>query len=433
MIGKITRALAVAVVLTGSVAAPAAAATDDSFYTYGGSEPLSSFAPGEVLKTRTVSYHVLGIPTPVQATQLLYRTADAQGRPTANVTSVVRSPAGNGSKALSYQSAYDSLDPADGPSRAIAGDVSLGTLLPNAESLLLAPALLLGYDVVIPDTEGQTADFAAGPEYGKTTLDSIRAVTNAGSAGIGAKTRFGLMGYSGGAIATGWAAALAPSYAPDVNRKLVGFAEGGVLVDPAHNLNYVGGTPVWSGVIPMALIGVARGYGIDLKPYASEYGRKVLDETEHASIAEALGRYPGLNWQKLVKPEYANPDSVPPFVDAVNQVNLGSAATPSIPGFVGQGNNGALEGTVTNPPGIGGGDGVMVAGDVRAIAKQYCETGNTGIQYTQYDALSHTSALPAWAPSAISWIGDRFAGKAAPSNCGQIPPGNSLAPEQPVG
>ncbi|SEF27107.1 Secretory lipase [Amycolatopsis pretoriensis] len=426
-----TAALAAAVALT-LAAAPASPAAADSFYSYDGSTPLSSYAPGTVLKTRTLNYHVAGLATPVKAVQLLYRTTDAQGRPSANVTSVVRSITGDSTKAVSYQSAYDSLDPADAPSRAIAGDVTLGGLLPNGESLLLLPSLLLGYNVVVPDTEGQTANFAAGPEYGTNTLDSIRAVTSSAATGMTKSTKFGLLGYSGGAIATGWAAALAPSYAPDVNANLVGFTEGGVLVDPAHNLKYVGGSPVWSGVVPMALIGVARGFGIDLRPYASEYGLKVLDDLEHASIINALGRYPGLTWQKIAKPEYANPNSVPPFVAAVNKVNIGSAPTPSVPGFIAQGNAGFLEGTTSNLPGIGTGDGVMVAGDVRALARQYCATGNKSIEYQQYDLLSHVGGAAAWAPVAIGWLADRFAGKTAPSSCGRIPAGNSLAPEQPA-
>ena len=37
-----------------------------------------------------------------------------------------------------------------------------------------------------------------------------------------------------------------PQLGEDVNRNLVGFTEGGVLVDPAHNLKYVAGSPVWS-------------------------------------------------------------------------------------------------------------------------------------------------------------------------------------------
>ncbi|MBW8804218.1 MAG: triacylglycerol lipase [Catenulisporales bacterium] len=422
-------ALTAAGVATTTAAAPPATASD-SFYIYDGSAPLASLAPGTVLKSRTLRYHVLGIPTPVTAIQLLYRTTDAQGRPSANVTSVIRSISGERGEAVSYQSFYDSLNPADSPSRAIAGDVSLGGVVANAETLFLAPLVAQGYNVVIPDTEGQSADFAAGPEYATTTLDSIRAATSSAAAtGMGSDTKFGLMGYSGGAIATGWAAALAPTYAPEVNRNLVGFTEGGLLVDPAHNLKYVDGSLVWSGVIPMALIGVSRSFGVDLSQYMNSYGVQVYNELQKGSIVNALGQYPGLTWKKLAMPQYANPDSVPDFVTAVNKVNLGSYGTPTIPGYIGQGNGGFLEGTFSNPPGIGTGDGVMVAGDVRALARQYCAGGDGSIKYDQFELLSHTGTAAAWAPLALGWLNDRFAGRAAPSDCGRIAAGNSLAPE----
>ena len=436
----VRRALATAAVVAlgaagvgTATAATSSAASSDSFYSYSGSAPLSSYAPGTVLDTRTLQYHVLGIPTPVTAIQILYRTTDAQGRATAGVTSVIRSITGDAGRAVSYDSFYDSLNPADSPSRAIAGDVSLGGVIPNAETLFLAPLLLEGYNVVIPDTEGQTADFAAGPEYGTTTLDSIRASTSsAAGTGMNDGTKFALEGYSGGAIATDWAAALAPSYAPDVNRNLVGFAEGGLLVDPAHNLKYVSGSLVWSGVIPMAIIGVARSYSIDFSKYLNSYGMQVYNQLQQGSIVNALGEYPGLTWQKMAKPQYANPDSVPEFVAAVNKINLGSAGTPTIPGFIGQGDGGVLEGTFSSPPGIGTGDGVMVAGDVRALARQYCATGDSSIEFNQFDLLSHIGTAAAWAPLALLWLNDRFAGHTAPSDCGSIAAGNSLAPEQVV-
>ncbi|MDT9687583.1 lipase family protein [Streptomyces sp. P9(2023)] len=418
--------------------APAATTTkatptaSDPFYTYDGSEPLSSFAPGAVLKTRTLQYHLVGIPTPLKAIQLLHRSTDAQGRPAANVTTVVRSLTGDGSKAVSYQSFYDSLNPEDGPSRAIAGNLTLGGVIPNVEAVFMAPLLAKGYTLVIPDTQGQRASFAAGPEYGTNTLDSIRAATRSGQTGLSDNTRFGLMGYSGGAIATNWAAAMAPSYAPDVNRKLVGFAEGGLLVAPAHNLKYVDGSLSWSGVIPMAIIGVSRSFDIDVKPYLNSYGLKVYAELEKGSIVNALGRYPGLTWKKMAKPDYENINSVPELVTAVNRINLGSAATPTIPGFIAQGDAGVLEGTFGNRPGIGTGDGVMVAGDVRALARQYCATGNAGIKYQQYELLSHVGVPVIWAPLALDWLDDRFAGRTAPSDCGRIREGNSLAPEEPT-
>ncbi|MGF1425651.1 lipase family protein [Kitasatospora sp. LaBMicrA B282] len=434
-----------------AVAAPAttsAVTAQDPFYRYDGSRPLSSYEPGTVLRTRTLTYHVEGIPTPLTAVQLLYRTTDAQGRPTANVTTVVRSLRGDGSKAVSYQSYYDSLNPADAPSRAIAGDVTLGGVLANSENLFLAPLLLQGYNVIIPDTEGQTADFAAGPEYGTDTLDSIRAATRPSSdggadtssgtsntgtnvdTGMSTDTRIGLLGYSGGSIATNWAAALAPAYAPDVNARLVGFAEGGLLVDPAHNLSYVNGSLLWSGVIPMTILGIDRAYDSGLKSYLNSYGLSVYDKLEHGSLFDAQGHYPGLTWQKMMKPQYADPDSVPAFVSAANKLNLGSAATPTVPGFLAEGNQGLTEGTLNGPAGIGSGDGVMVAGDVRALVRQYCATGNQAMEYRQYDLLSHVATSPVWAPNAMAWLNDRFAGRPAPSDCGRIPAGNSLAPEQ---
>ena len=237
-----------------------AASANDAFYQYTGSTPLSSIAPGTALKTRTVPYHILGLATPLKATQLLYRATNAQGRPTVNVTSVVQ-PACllclNREKVISYQSFYDSLNPNDQPSVQIAGGLSLTGAIPQIETLLFAPFLLKGYSIVISDTQGQTANFAAGPEYGTNTLDSIRAAIKSPAVDLSSSAKVAMIGYSGGAIATEWAAELAPTYAPDLNKNLIGAAYGGVLVHPAHNLYYVEGTPIWAGVMPMAIIGVA--------------------------------------------------------------------------------------------------------------------------------------------------------------------------------
>ncbi|MFD4338036.1 hypothetical protein ACFWPP_12735 [Streptomyces anulatus] len=61
-----------------------------------------------------------------------------------------------------------------------------------------------------------------------------------------------------------------------MNRRLVGFAEAGLLVAPARNLRYVDGALMWNGVLLMAVIGVARAYGIGIKPYLSEKGCNAL-------------------------------------------------------------------------------------------------------------------------------------------------------------
>jgi hypothetical protein len=389
--------------------------------------------PGTVLKTQTLYYNVAGIPLPIQVVQLLYRSAGALGQPTTNVTSVLEPPVSLASpRAVSYQSFYDSLNPADEPSVQIAGGVSLGGGIADAESSVIVPLLLQGYTVIVPDTEGQTADFAAGPEYGVNTLNSIRAATSSPVTGLNTTTPIGLFGYSGGAIATDWAAQMAPTYAPKVNRQLVGAAEGGVLVDPAHNLTYVNGSLVWAGVIPMSVIGIARGFDIPIKPYLSSYGRQLYKKLQTASITDVLGQYPGLTYAQLVKPQFANPASIPVLVKVENELNTASLGPPTIPMFIGQGANGILEGTVGDQPGIGAGDGVMVTGDVRTLARDFCATG-TAVDYTEYDTLSHVTTFPAWTPAALTWLDSLFAGDQAPNDCSQIAPGNSLAPVQPAG
>src|SRR5438309_819260 len=105
--------------------------------------------------------------------------------PTVNVTSVIQ-PAirPDKTKVISYQSAYDSLNQNHEPSYAISGGLTLGGVINDVEAVVFAPFLAEGYTIVVADTEGQAADFAAGPEYGQNTLDSIRAAFNSPAVGL---------------------------------------------------------------------------------------------------------------------------------------------------------------------------------------------------------------------------------------------------------
>jgi hypothetical protein len=330
---------------------------------------------------------------------------------------------------LSYQSAYDSLNRSDEPSYAINGGLTFGGLVPSVELAVFGIFLAQGYTVIVPDTEGQRADFAAGPEYGMNTLDSIRAAFNASAVETASNAKVALLGYSGGAIASEWAAELAPSYARDINSRLNGAAIGGVLVYPARNLHYVEGTNVWAGVMPMALIGISRAFEVDFTPYLTPRGMDLYRAMQSSSIAHVLGQpaYRGLKWTDVVISDYPTPESLPLFVTLANQLIMGTGGTPTIPLFIGQGANGFPEGTPGNKPGIGPGDGVMIAGDVRSLAREYCARGAV-VSYHQYDLLSHTSAVGLWLLQAIGWIHDRFAGKPAPNNCSSIAAGNPLDP-----
>jgi Secretory lipase len=433
--GKATVALIVLLWAALALAAPGAHAAltpeQDPFYKYQGSTPLANLGPGTVLKTRTLSYHLAGLPLPVKAVQLLYRSTGETGQPTVNVTSILKPPlALDAPNVVAYQSFYDSLNPDDEPSYAISGGLTLGGAIPDVESALFAPELIAGNAIVIADTEGESADFAAGPEYGINTLDSLRAALSSPAAGLTAAAKIGLIGYSGGAIATEWAAELAPTYAPQINARIAGATFGGVLADPAHNLHYVNGSTGWAGVIPMAIIGISRAFHIDLTPYLSEYGLTLYNKLQKASIAEVLGQYPGLTWAQLAKPQYQTPESIPLYVEVVNKLIMGTGGTPTVPLLIAQGAGGELEGTSGTQAGIGPGDGVMIAGDVRTLAREYCQRG-VSVQYDQYDDLAHIETAVPWIASAVPWLSERFAGLSAPQDCSGIAPGNPLTPVAP--
>ncbi len=421
------QAAVTALVLSSTAGATTA---PDPFFQYSGGTPLADIAPGTVLKSRTISVYIAGIKTTLKATQLVYRSTDAQLRPTANVTTIFapdcsKTSCANKNKVISYQSFYDSLNPEDGPSRAYAGGKRLPDLLPAVETVLFGTYVKKGHTVVISDTEGQKANFAAGPEYGYNTLDSIRATFNAPQVGLSRDAKVVMLGYSGGAIATEWAAELAPSYAPDLKPNLIGATFGGTLVSPEHNLTYIEGTPIWGGVLPMAVIGVSRSYDIDIQKYLTPRGLEVYDKMQKASIAYVLGTYRNVTWKDLVKPEFQDRTKIPEYVAAVNKVIMGTGGTPEIPLQIGQGTGGIWEGTKPSPL-WGAGDGVMLAGDVRTLARQYCAKG-VAVQHKEW-GTSHFLTMANWLPWATNWVDDRFAGKPAPQNCGAIAPGNALTP-----
>ena len=408
-----------------------ASAATDSFYQYAGGTPLADIAPGTILKSRTISVYISGLKTPHKATQIVYRSTDASQQPAANVTTIFSPDCSsvwacpNKNKVVSYQSFYDSLNPEDSPSRVFAGGKRSFDLMSVVETALFGTYVKRGYTVIVSDTEGQKANFMAGPEYGYNTLDAIRATFSSPQIGLSHDAKVAMMGYSGGAIATSWAAELAPTYAPDVNAKLIGATFGGVLVHPEHNLAYIEGSPIWGGVAVMAIIGVSRSYGIDIQKYLSARGIKIYNELKNAPIGAALGKYGGVKWKDLVVPEYQDRRKMLEYVNNSNKLILGIGGTPTIPLQIVQGTGGIWEGT--KPSTVwGGGDGVMLAGDVRTLARQYCAKG-VKIQHKEY-ITSHFPTTFSWLPAATAWIDDRFAGKPVPNNCASIAPGNPLDP-----
>lgn len=151
------------------------------------------------------------------AYQLLYRTADSLGDAAAAVTTIIVPGNANTSIVLSCQFATDAAWANCAPSYTI----QLGSSPNNGgsggvETLFVIAALNQGWIVNLPDYEGLQAAFTSGIQAGQATLDSVRAALSSGNlTGISSEAEYQMWGYSGGSLASEWAAELQPSYAPD--------------------------------------------------------------------------------------------------------------------------------------------------------------------------------------------------------------------------
>jgi hypothetical protein len=266
--------------------------------------------------------------------------------------------------------------------------------------------------VIDTDYEGTHLDWGAGQESGYKTLDGVRAAENLLNVPA-ATTPVGLVGYSGGSIATDFASEEAPAYSPSLD--IVGVAEGGLPVDFAHNLNYVNGSSDWSGVIPAVLVGVGRGFGINITPYLSPAGVQITNAVSSQCINNFLGSYPGLTVQKLLRPQYQNFLGIPVFASTINHLIMGGTGTPKGPLFIGVGNQ---DGT---------GDGVMIADDDEALAHTYCQRG-VSVQFNVYSGQDHDNAAIPFEAGAFTFLTGRLSGVPAVNGCASIGAGNSLAP-----
>ena len=130
---------------------------------------------------------------------------------------------------ISYQTSYDALGSQCDPSYTL----KAGT---EGETGFIRDNVAAGETVVMADYEGEDAAYGVGQQSGYETLDAIRAAER--WPGVPeASTPVGMLGYSGGAVATEFASELAPIYGPHLD--IVDVAEGGIPVDLFHELAYI--------------------------------------------------------------------------------------------------------------------------------------------------------------------------------------------------
>ncbi|MGU3434150.1 lipase family protein [Actinomycetes bacterium M1A6_2h] len=369
-------------------AAPLYPAPDaDSFYA--ASANLGSARDGDVLKTRTVP--ATGFPG-ATAWQVQFRSENSAGRPIAAVTTVLVPPGGGNNRPLvSYQPFTNALGLQCAPSHSLFdGGMQ--------EAPALNALLARGWAVAVPDHLGPTSAYGAAQLGGRIVLDGVRAAQRAGELGLAASP-VGLAGYSGGGMASEWAAALAPSYAPELN--IVGVAAGGVPADIGRLGDEVGRAPSDSfGLGFAASMGLEREYPgrFPLSNALNDRGTALAARVANACTDDILADGRGGSLPSVTKTDFgANPSAR----SVLNENSL--QFYPGVP-------------TAPVYQYHGGADTLVSLDAVQQTVGRYCASGSR-VQFTVIPGADHGGAILAGAPGAFGYLGDRFAGIPAPSNC----------------
>lgn len=353
---------------------------------------------GTVLRHRDVSIGFLGrIKQKVRATQLLYRTVNMHGAPEVTVTTVIAPLRGAKADAplVSYQCAIDSLHPKTFPSYVLQHGVRTeDASFPQIEFLFIAAAVAKGWTVSVPDHGGQSGRWGIPREPGYMVLDGLRAVLAHEPFGFAPDAKIGVLGYSGGGLATTWAAETAPSYAPELN--LIAGAVGAPVSDPGSTFVYLNNT-LFTGLPTLVIAALAREYPTlreVLAEHIDDKGRKIFYEDalewspERAIRKMAhkdFGYYSDLSFDEIAR--------LPKLLEIFDDIRPGQSA-PSVPMLVVQSTK----------------DQIVPVADAAAHVDRYV-AGGTHVQYRTDDWSDHFSMHFMSAPMLLGWLADRLDGK----------------------
>jgi hypothetical protein len=374
---------------------PAGSVSPDQDPFYSAPADIGSYRPGQVVADRKITPKVGDLAATAVAWQISYRTNNSHNRPELAVTTLLvpkKAWTGGGLRpVVSVQAAEDSTGTQCAPSYGI----SSGQGYAASSVIYPAPVLAKGWAVAMPDFEGPKSVFMGGPQAGHAVLDGIRAVKALGAGGIGASNPWALHGYSGGAQATGWAAELQRSYAPDV--RLAGAAMGGVPADPAAVARSLDGG-LFSGFEAAATVSLAAEYpeaGID--DLTTVDGKKALRQARGKCLTDLLTGFPFKRLSDYTT--VPDPLSVPSVAAMLKKNSMGAAA-PATPIYDFHADTDEI---------------VPVAQD-DALVRTWCAKGAT-VQMVRDPLGEHALEMVVRGGDALTFLADRFAGKVPANTC----------------
>lgn len=267
-------------------------------------------------------------------------------------------------------------------------------------------AVKRGYVVVAPDYAGLGSGgvhpFLVGEDTARAVLDAVRAAR--GIPGAAAGGRYAVWGESQGGHAALWTAQLSRRYAPELG--LVGAAAAAPPTELADNLRLSPNKSVRA--MFMAFIGYSwsNHYGAPLTTFGGKQTQGILTRLAKNNCIELsakprLGTILGVatvqaRWKAL------DLGKVEPWAGLARR-NSPATRGLGMPLLIAQNAT----------------DDLVAASVTRAHARALCRAGER-VRWIDIAGAGHASSARDSARVTLDWIGDRFAGRSAPSDCGRI-------------
>ncbi|RKN70773.1 lipase [Streptomyces klenkii] len=351
-------------------------------------------APGDVVTAAPTSFHPLpGQPTGTKAWHITYRSTTATGAPdVVSGTVIVPQDGRTGPRPLvTYAVGTVGLADQCAPSAGF----PRGT---TVEGTLIQLLTLRGWAVAVTDYEGLGTPgphtYVVGRSEGHAVLDAARAALRLPGAGLAPDSPVGVMGYSQGGQAAGWAAELHDAYAPELNLK--GTAAGGVPADLLKATEFNDGR-IGAGLVLMGAIGQDAAFPeLNLASYLNDKGRDtVAFLKQHCVTADTAASL----FKRISDVTVRNPLKEPDWQRALHSSDLGTHS-PDRPVRVYHGTQ----------------DEIVPYDSAALMRAAWCAKGAT-VDWRPVPQGGHGSSLLAGSVPAANWLADRFAGKPAAGNC----------------
>ena len=300
---------------------------------------------------------------------------------------------------VSYQCAIDAVTSRCFPSYALRRRAVAAGAIAQFEFLLIAAAVAEGWAVSVPDHEGLNGIWGAPYEPGYRVLDGLRAALNTKRLGLSPSAPIGLWGYSGGGLASAWAAEISGSYAPELN--IVGAVLGSPVGDLGHTFRRLNGTllcpgcPRSSSPRSRTSTPTSTGSSRSTRPKRARPCCSGYDEHDHRGGGDAAGQQ---GHGRLVDQPLEQILGTPEVQQVFDGIKLGMAV-PTPPVLIVQ----AVH------------DQIISVDDIDELADTY-SAGGASVTYHRDMFSEHMLLHPMSAPMTLRWLTDRFAGKPLTEN-----------------